>query len=520
MDLKTKTLTISNNMGYSLDNKIVVFGGSGFLGTALVGRLISMGHTNIVSVSRNEGAAVALKEKFPSVTIQIGDIADLWVVKKAMDGARQLYVLSALKHVGIAEKDVRSCVSTNIDGTMNILNESLITKPQFVVFVSSDKAAQGTGIYGASKKIGERLMVEAERMNTETQYRVVRYGNVFNSTGSISTKWKPKMEKGEEVILTDPDASRFFWTVDEAVDLIFDSVARATDANPYIPKIKAVTMGVVLEAMMDVYGKSPVKIIGLQPGENKVETMDGITFSDKVEQFTKEEFKEKFLPQSIKLNFPAATPEQIRSRAEQIAKDNPLPADFPLKNAVVMSSSGPAHPKISCILITKLSEYPTLVLERLDLDFFDEILIVPNCPSVYHRYKAAAVAKNEIIYVQDDDAMVNYQELFKHYNGQITTAMPLDFQKKYEGSGTVLIGWGAFFPKSMLGVFDDYIQKYGADDPHLLREADRIFTNRNQPWNIVTMPHEDLPQTPDRMGYQKEHYTSAAEALAKVAALT
>jgi len=276
-------------------SKVLVAGGSGYLGTALIGRLVSMGITNIVSVSRNEASAVSLKEKFPTVEIIIGDIVDLWIVKKSMKGVTDVMILSALKHVGIAEKDVRSCVNTNIIGCMNIINESLVTKPDSVVFISSDKAAQGTGVYGISKKIGEKLIEEAERSNPNTKYRTVRYGNVWASAGSISTKWKPKMKSGEEVILTDPEASRFFWTVEEALDLIFECIEKAKDSTPYIPSMKSATMGVVLQACRETWGMSPVKIIGLQPGENKTETMDGKVFSDQVPQFTVEEFKHKFL---------------------------------------------------------------------------------------------------------------------------------------------------------------------------------------------------------------------------------
>lgn len=276
-------------------SKQVVFGGSGFLGTELIKRLVSIGHSDILAVARNEGALVALKEKFPSISIMVGDIADPWIVKKAMSGANEVFLLSAMKHVGLAEKDVRSCTNTNIVGLMNVINESLLDHPKRVLFISSDKAAQPSGVYGCSKKIGEKLMEEAGVTNIYTEYRVIRYGNVWGSTGSIVTKWKPKMERGEEVILTDPDASRFFWTVGEAVDLIFECMHMASDASPYIPKMKAVKMGVVLEACMDVFGQSPVKIIGLQPGENKVETTDGIVFSDQCEQFSKDEFKQKFL---------------------------------------------------------------------------------------------------------------------------------------------------------------------------------------------------------------------------------
>jgi len=275
--------------------KTVVFGGSGFLGVSLIEKLIEKGYPNIVAVARNETALVALKEKFSSIEIMVGDIADPWIVKKAMQNARNVFLLSAVKHVGLAEIEVKSCISTNVIGCMNVVNESLNTKPWNFVFISTDKASQPMGVYGCSKKIGEKLIAEAEKINTSTKYRVVRYGNVWGSNGSMITKWKPKMMNGEEVILTDPDASRFFWTIEEAVDLIFECMEKAKNSTPYVPKMKAVKMSVVLEACMQVYGKCPVKIIGLQPGENKVETTDGVTFSDRVEQFTKEEFIYKFL---------------------------------------------------------------------------------------------------------------------------------------------------------------------------------------------------------------------------------
>lgn len=463
-------------------HKVVIFGGSGFLGQELIKSLLKDTIThpkNILAVARNEGALVSLKEKFPDISIMVGDIADPWIVKKAMDGAYTVFHLAAMKHVGIAEIDVKSCVSTNVVGTMNVINESLISKPARLVFISTDKAAQSTGVYGCTKKICERLMVEAEKINPDTKYRVIRYGNVWNSTGSISTKWKPKMERGEEVIITDRRASRFFWTVEEAVNLIFECLSQATSAEPYIPKMKAVSMGTVLDACLEVWGQSPVKEIGLQPGENLVETTDGVTFSDTCTQFSKEEFKEKFLA----------------VKAEENKKYPNL--------------------KISCVLITREKEYPKIVAERLYTGFFDEIIHVTECVSIYDRYRAMSSASNEIIYVQDDDCFVNYQELFKHYDGRITNAMPKDFIEKYKDAGCTLVGWGCFFPKSMLASLSMYVDKYGVD-AHLLREADRIFTALNAPWNTVIMPHEDLPQTEDRMGYQPEHYTSMAEALEKV----
>lgn len=175
--------------------------------------------------------------------------------------------------------------------------------------------------------------------------------------------------------------------------------------------------------------------------------------------------------------------------------------------------------KISAILITREKEYPRIVMERLALGFFDEIIVETECRYVYRRYELAKQAKNTIIYHQDDDCLVNFQVLFKMYNGRITNTMTLPFQKQYEPLGCTLMGWGSYYPSYMLNIFDKYIAKYGADDPHLLREADRIVTAMNKPFNTIIMPHEDVNQTPDRMCNEPEHFPSAHEALRKCSLL-
>lgn len=276
---------------YLKRNMNVVFGGSGFLAEALVPRL----EGGVLLVARNEGKLVEMKEKFPHVEILTGDISDEWVVKKAMRGARRVFNLAASKHVGIAEKDVQSCVKSNVVGMMNILKESYETRPEFAVFISTDKAAQVSGVYGATKLLGERLMSEAQRINTETKYRTVRYGNVIKSTGSFLTKWEDRMKKGAEVIITDPKATRFFWSREEAVSLIFDCIDKAPDEKPWIPKMKAISLEKALEACQNKWGsESRIKVIGLQEGENLRETMGDGVYSDEVEQYSVEEF-EKFL---------------------------------------------------------------------------------------------------------------------------------------------------------------------------------------------------------------------------------
>ena len=268
---------------------IAVTGGSGFLGRTLIKRL--KGKVRVLA--RNEGLLSLLKQEFPKIEVITGDVADRWSVKKLMQGAEEVYHLAAVKGVDIAERDVMQAVKTNVIGSLNVIEESLITKPKILVAISTDKSSQVSGIYGASKLIMEGLMREAERINPKTKYRVVKYGNVLYSTGSVLCKWRNSMQAGNGVSITDPNMTRFFWTVDEAIDLIFKCISNSKDATPYIPKMKAMRMGDLLKAMMAKYGSVPVNIIGNRGGENLHETMDGKVYSNQVEQFSINEIMKK-----------------------------------------------------------------------------------------------------------------------------------------------------------------------------------------------------------------------------------
>lgn len=171
---------------------------------------------------------------------------------------------------------------------------------------------------------------------------------------------------------------------------------------------------------------------------------------------------------------------------------------------------------VTAVLITKKDSYPTETgLKWFD---FDQVMVSTQSQNVYQRYLSAQDARNEIIYVADDDAIVDYKAIWRHYNGQLTNGITQHHYNAYKDTGATLVGWGCFFPKSMLACFDKYIAKYGRDF-HLMREADRIFTVLNQPHNTIIMPHEDLPQTSDRMSLEPNHYIWAQEAIAKAKTL-
>jgi len=282
---------------YDLKNKLfLVTGGSGFLGKPLIKRLLEDG-ARVRTLARDEGKLIELKQAFPEIEILTGDVSDVIDVKQAMKGVNGVFHLAAAKHIGLAEKQVRECTRSNTIGSLYILEESLNNDLEFVIGISTDKAAQVSGVYGASKLLMERLFKQFEQLNEDVDYRIVRYGNVLYSTGSVLCKWKELIEQGKDLIVTAPEATRFFWTVDQAIDLIYNCLENCDDSTPYVPEMKGMSIGNLLEAMIQKYspkGTRPnVNVIGLQPGENLHEKIleDG-KFSNEVDQYTIEEIKE------------------------------------------------------------------------------------------------------------------------------------------------------------------------------------------------------------------------------------
>ena len=278
--------------------KYLITGGAGFLGGELIERILKQGG-EVITVSRNEGKLIELKSKYKDSKLEIhtGDICDEFTLPRLMRGITGVFHLAAFKHVGLAETQGRECIKSNVIGSMNVLEQAVKNDVEFVIGISTDKAAQVTGTYGATKYLMERMFTQFEQDFPNTKFRIVRYGNVLYSTGSVLCIWKEKLQKGEEIIVTDPAATRYFWTLNQAVDLIFDCMENATSSHFHFPSMKSMSMGNLLEAMADNYlpqnMELRVKTNGLQVGENLHEKIseDGL-YSNEAEQFTIEEIKE------------------------------------------------------------------------------------------------------------------------------------------------------------------------------------------------------------------------------------
>lgn len=279
------------------NKKYLITGGTGFLGEILVNKILHLGG-NVRVVSRDEGKLLSLKDKFKTIEIYTGDISDSFEADQACKNIDGVFHLAAFKHVDLAEKFTRECIKTNIIGTINVLQSSLNNDIKFIIGVSTDKVASVKGVYGASKLLMESLFKQYEQLNNKTEYRVVRFGNVLYSTGSVLCKWKESLFLKNEISITDPNATRYFWTGEEAVQLIFDCMKNSKDSDPYVPKMKSMKIKNLAIAFAKKYLEDPsqlnIKYVGLRPGESLHEKIveNGIS-SLNAEEFTIEEMMEK-----------------------------------------------------------------------------------------------------------------------------------------------------------------------------------------------------------------------------------
>jgi UDP-N-acetylglucosamine 4,6-dehydratase/UDP-glucose 4-epimerase len=242
-------------------------------------------------LSKDEKSLALLKSNYPEVNILVGDIADIDTCRLACHNCSGIFHLAAFKYVDLAETNVSECLKSNIIGSMNLLEMSVENKMKFIIGISTDKAANRGGVYGVSKWLMERLFQDYELKNPDTKYRLVRFGNIIYSTGSVLAKWKEKIINNLPVQVTDPESTRFYWRVEEAVELILDCVENGENSTPMSRPMKAIKTIDLLNAMLELYNsKSKIEIIGLQKGESMHERIiDNGQDSSEAEKFSKEE---------------------------------------------------------------------------------------------------------------------------------------------------------------------------------------------------------------------------------------
>jgi len=262
---------------------ILVTGGTGSIGQALVKKAISDGAKHIKVFSNDENGLYELELDLgnkKNIDFIIGDIRDENTVKIITKKIDIIFHAAALKHVDRCELYPIEAFSVNVLGTKNIVKSAIDENVKHVISISTDKAVNPIGVMGATKLLGEKLLAsEAFHKHSSTIFASVRFGNVFHTRGSILPRIENQIKQGGPITLTDKRMKRFFMTKNDAVSLILNATELAQGGETFVLKMPLLKLEDLFESMKTLlapkYGYSPskikTKIIGVRPGEKFTE---------------------------------------------------------------------------------------------------------------------------------------------------------------------------------------------------------------------------------------------------------
>jgi len=258
---------------------ILITGGTGSLGQALIKKLLELNADTIRIFSRNESKQIEMESKFEDNRLRffIGDVRDTNRLYSALEDVDIVFHAAALKHVPKIEYNPFESIKTNVIGSQNIIDNSLRQDVEKVICVGTDKAVSPLNTYGATKLLMEKLFVSANNyVNPEkhkTKFVAVRYGNVLGSSGSVIPKFISLIKQNKSLTVTDPQMTRFTITMDEALDFILNATKTGKGSEIFIPKLKSYDMPILLDTLGDLYGEIKHDTIGIRPGEKLHETL-------------------------------------------------------------------------------------------------------------------------------------------------------------------------------------------------------------------------------------------------------
>lgn len=258
------------------DKILLVTGGTGSFGHALVRRFIKEDIKEIRILSRDEKKQDDMRKEFndPRLKFYIGDVRDRSSLHHAIKGSNYIFHAAALKQVPSCEFFPIEAVKTNILGTDNVLEEAILHNVERVVCLSTDKAAYPINAMGISKAMMEKTFIAKARLASNTIICGTRYGNVMASRGSVIPLFFDQIKNNKPITITNPTMTRFLMSLDEAVDLVLFAFQNGKPGDLFVQKSPASTIEDLAQAIIELTNKDTgIKIIGTRHGEKIYETL-------------------------------------------------------------------------------------------------------------------------------------------------------------------------------------------------------------------------------------------------------
>ncbi len=227
------------------DKDVLVTGGAGSIGSALVDELLARGARKVRSFDNSEAGQFDLAQRHygnPAIRLLMGDVRDKQRLHWAFEGVDAVFHAAALKHVPLCEYNPAEAVKTNVMGSLNVINAARSSGVGRCVLISTDKAVNPVNAMGASKMMAEKLFLDAAIASDEILFSCVRFGNVLGSVGSVAQVFRDQVTAGGPVTVTSSEMTRFIMSIRDAVGLVLQAAEQSEGREVFILKMKALTI--------------------------------------------------------------------------------------------------------------------------------------------------------------------------------------------------------------------------------------------------------------------------------------
>lgn len=251
------------------DKVILITGATGSFGKKFIKTLLAEKQPKkIIIFSRDELKQHEMRVAgfdHPSLRYFIGDVRDRERLLRAMHGVDIVVHAAALKQVPACEYNPMEAIKTNILGTSNVLEAALDAGVKKVLALSTDKAVSPANLYGGTKLVAEKLVIQsnAYAAGTSTRYSCVRYGNVVGSRGSVVPLFLKQRASGK-ITITDDRMTRFWLSLDQGVQFVINCIEQMEGGEVFVPKIPSTK---VIDLARAIAPDAEIEIIGIRPGE-------------------------------------------------------------------------------------------------------------------------------------------------------------------------------------------------------------------------------------------------------------
>jgi FlaA1/EpsC-like NDP-sugar epimerase len=284
--LRRKPTQIDSDLvGLSLGNRrVLITGAGGSIGRELCRQVSRWEPSELILLGHGENSIfetlVELEQSFPSMPIHpvIADIRDEIRLESVFKTYEPQFVFhtAAHKHLPLMQANIEEAITNNVLGTQNVVKVALKSNIDKLVMISTDKAIQPTSVYGATKRLGEILVLDAANQY-DTSFSVVRFGNVLGSRGSVLLLFKQQLNAGGPVTVTHPEMMRYFMTIPEAVHLVLQASAMGHGGEVFV-----LNMGEQIK-ILDL-AEDLIRLSGLEPGKDIEIIFTGIRPGEKLSE--------------------------------------------------------------------------------------------------------------------------------------------------------------------------------------------------------------------------------------------